>query len=380
MSKTRMIAFMLTSSNGLSRHNGCASPSALVAWRRLVLLCWAAALTPADAWAADPAPQQQARRWVSSSPVVSGGGAGCYAKDVFVFADFNGDGEEELLMQTQTYEHPRRTAATMLRWNPAEGNAAESGRVEWSVPIEHPMKMLVGNIDDDPLPEMVVFDRVLQKLRVIQWDDGRVVETELALAGRIGLLADIDGDGRDELVLVRTRIDKFDVVFEEPSDLVAYAYRGGRFVATHKRELAVGVQALTSMDVNGDGRREVVTSETSFGNEVSGRLSVYRFEPGGAVPVAFRRNSVMQNACFLGAFRSGGVYLLAESAYGWQSVFRVREEKGALRVEPVGTDSASLPVFAAARLATAAYSAERDEFFQFAEDDQTRLVPVGPVR
>ena len=375
ISKTRVITFMLESSSGLSRHNGCASPFALVAWRRLVLLCWAVALTPADAWAADPAPQQQARRWVSSSPVVSGIGAGCYAKDAFVFADFNGDGEEELLTQTETYEHPRRTAATMLRWNPAE-----SGRVEWSVPIEHPMKMLVGNIDDDPLPEMVVFDRVLQKLRVIQWDDGRVVETELALAGRIGLLADIDGDGRDELVLVRTRIDKFDVVFEEPSDLVAYAYRGGRFVATHKRELAVGVQALTSMDVNGDGRREVVASETSFGNEVSGRLSVYRFEPGGAVPVAFRRNSVMQNACFLGAFRSGGVYLLAESAYGWQSVFRVREEKGALRVEPVGTDSASLPVFAAARLATAAYSAERDEFFQFAEDDGKRLVPVGPAR
>ena len=37
---------------------------------------------------------------------------------------------------------------------------------------------------------------------VIQWDDGRAVETELALAGQIGLLADIDGDGSDELVLV----------------------------------------------------------------------------------------------------------------------------------------------------------------------------------
>ena len=133
--------------------------------------------------------------------------------------------------------------------------------------------------------------------------------------------------------------------------------------------------------MDGDGRREVVASETSSDNEVSGRLSMYRFEPGGAVSVAFRRNGVLENVDFLGAFHSGGgVYLLAEAAYGWQSVFRVREEAGTLRVAPVGADRSSLPVFAAARLATAAYSAEQDMFFQFAEGDRTRLVPVGPAR
>ena len=61
-----------------------------------------------------------------------------------------------------------------------------------------------------------------------------------------------------------------------------------------------------------------------FGNEVSGRLSVCRFEPGGTVPVAFRRNGVLENAWFLGAFHSGGAYLLVESGYRWQSVFRCR--------------------------------------------------------
>ena len=340
--------------------------------RRLLLV---AAVAPAAAFGGVVEPQQQARLGVVSSPVVAGSRAD-YAKDAFVFADFDGDGEEELLTPTETYEYPRRTAATVLRWNLAEG-----GRVEWSGPLGYTMQMLVGNIDNDALPEIVVFDEFPPKLRVIQWDDGRVVETESALAGRIGLLTDIDGDGRDELVLVRIRVDKFDVIFEEPSNLVAYAYRGGRFVATHKRELAVGVQALASVDVDGDGRSEVVASETSWGSEVSGRLSVYRFEPGGAVSVAFRRNGVLENVRFLGAFPSGGgVYLLAESAYGWQSVFRVWEEAGTLRVAPVGTDRPSLPVFEAARLATAAYSAEQDMFFQFAEGDRTRLVPVRTTR
>ena len=346
--------------------------------RRIFPFCWAVALTSANAWAADSAPQQQAQLGVGSSPVVAGGRAS-FAKDAFVFADFDGDGEEELLTTTMTYEYPRHSSATVLRWNSTDG-----GHVEWSAPLGYTDQMLVGNIDDDPLPEMLVFGefpRVPPKLRVIQWNDGRVVETELALAGKLGLLTDIDNDGRDELVLVRVRVHKFDAIFE-PSNLVAYAYRDGRFAATHKRELAVGVQALADVDVNGDGRSEVVTSETSFGNEVSGRLSVYRFEPGGAVTVAFRRNGALESIVdFLGAFHGGGgVYLLAETWYGWQSVFRVREEAGTLRVAPVGADRSSLPVFAAARLATAAYSAEQDMFFQFAEGDRTRLVPVGPAR
>ena len=317
---------------------------------------------------------------VGSSPVVAGGRAR-YAKDALVFADFDGNEKEELLTTTETVEHPRHTSLTVLRWSPTAG-----GRVEWkSRPLSYVMtQMLVGNIDDDPLPEILVFGEIPgrpPKLRVIQWDDGRVVETELALAGKLGLLTDIDDDGRDELVLVRVRVHKFDAIFE-PSNLVAYAYRDGRFAATHKRELAVGVQALAGVDVNGDGRSEVVASETSFGNEVSGRLSVYRFEPGGAVPVAFRRNGALESIVdFLGAFHGGGgVYLLAETWSGWQSVFRVREEAGTLRVAPVGADRSSLPVFAAARLATAAYSAEQDMFFQFAEGDRTRLVPVGPTR
>lgn len=295
-----------------------------------------------------------------------------------MFADFDGDGEEELLTVMETYQYPRRTSAAVLRWNPAEG-----ARVKWqSGPLGYTRQMLVGNIDDDPLPEMVVFGEIPgrpPKLRVIQWDDGRVVETELALAGELGLLADIDGDGKDELLLVRIRVAKFDVIFEEPSNLVAYDYRAGRFAATHKRELAVGIQSLASVDVNGDGRREVVTSETSFDDEVSGRLSIYRFEPDGAVRVAFRRNGVMEDVDFLSAFRSGGsVYLLAETWPGWQSVFSVREEAGTLRVAPVGADSAALAVLGAARLATAAYSAEQDMFFQFAQGDRTRLVPVRP--
>lgn len=329
---------------------------------------------PANAWAADPAERTQAELGSGNHLTVGGR----YAKDGLVFADFDGDGDEELLTQTELfpYQYPRSNFATVLRWNPADG-----GRVEWSRPVKYRMQMLVGNIDDDPLPEVILFDHFPPELRVIQWDDGRFVETEFNFAGKIGLLADVDGDGRDELVLVQVRIPLPEGTYDEPSNLVAYAYRGGRFAVTHKRELEVGFAALASVDVNGDGRHEVVASESSYHSEVSGRLAVYRFEPGGAVPVAFRRNGVLENVNFLGAFHTGGgVYLLAETWYGWQSVFRLRDHAGTLRVAPVGADSAALPVFEAAHLATAAYSAEQDEYFQFVQGDKTRLVPARSTR
>ena len=300
-----------------------------------------------------------------------------YASEAVVFADFDGDGEEELLSMVDTAEYPRRRYVAAMTWTP-EGCSAE-----WKVAPGLGDGMLVGNIDEDPLPEVILFGEHRYEqpmLKVFQWDGEGVNDTEFPLVGKLGLLADLDGDSKDELLLVRTRVRKFDASTESPSNLLVYKYQAGRFALTHKRELATGVAALTSVDLDGDGSREVVTSEISFEGDVAGRLSVYRFEPGGAVSVAFRRNGVLEPVGFLGAFRSAGATYLLAKGYRWQSLFRVWEESGAFRIAPLAAGAAALPVFAAAHLATAAYSAERGMFFQFAEDDRTRLVPVGGPR
>ena len=294
------------------------------------------------------------------------GGRPVYARDALTFADFDGDGQEEVLTTVMPDDYPRERYLMVI--NPVRGEL-------WrSEPLSAVNRLLVGDIDGDPLPEMVLFGQHQSRLKVAQWGGEGAAEAEFDLAGKLGLLADLDGDGKDELLLVRTRVRMFDASRESPSNLLAYDYGPDGFALTHKRELATGVVALTSADLDGDGRYEVVTSETSFDGDVGGRLSVYRFEPGGAVTAAFRRNGVMERVIFFRAFRSGGADYFFADRGRWQSVFRIWKESGAFRMAPLLVGPAAVSVFEDARLATAAYSAERGAFFQFAEDDRTRLV------
>ena len=340
-------------------------------------LLWTASVSATVAAPAEPggsAIEVQGELGVGSSPFRMGGRLPAYARDALTFADFDGDGEEELLatLTPGGYPHPRHVAVLQ---------ESDGWQVKWK--SELPAwadRMLVGDVDDDPLPEIVLFgeDPIDEsQMQVIQWDGEQVAVKEFAVVGRLGLLADLDGDGKDELVLVRTRVYKYDTTVEDPANLLAYEYRAGRFALTHKRELATGVAALTSADLDGDGRREVVTSETSFDGEVSGRLSAYRFEPEGVVSVAFRRNGVLERVIFFRAFRSGGADYFFADRGSYQSVFRIWEDSGTFRMAPIDAGAAALPVYEDARLATAAYSEERDTFFQFAEEDRTRLVHVG---
>ena len=308
------------------------------------------------------------------SPVVALGAAN-NARDAIAFADVDEDGEEELIAKIEPDEYPRRHHVAAIKLTPSGGMMKW-----WSEPLMSAGQMLVGDIDDDPLAEIVLFREIPGRepeLKIVQWDDGEVEVRDFALGGLLGFLADLDADDKDELVLVRIRVRKFDASEVSPANLLAYECRDGEFALTHKRELATGVAALTGVDLDGDGRHEVVTSETSFEGDVAGRLSVYRFEPDGRVSVAFRRNGVLEPVGFLRAFRSGGATYFLARGFNWQSVFRMWEESGAFHIAPVAADAAALPVFADANLATAAYSAERDMFFQFAEDDRTRLVPAA---
>ena len=332
-----------------------------------------ATIAGAVAWA-ERMPDDQVRLAMGSSPVVLGV-ATVYARDALAFADFSGDGEEELLAMVEPDEFPRQRHVAVLKW------VSEGWRIVWKTALRAwTDQMLVGELDDDSLPEIVLFGehpRYQARSTIIEWDGKRVVAKDVSIVGKLGLLTDLDGDGKDELLLVRRRVRKFDAAVEEPANLLAYEYRDGEFALTHKRELATGVAALTGVDLDGDGRHEVVTSETSFEGDVAGRLSVYRFEPDGRVSVAFRRNGVLEPVGFLRAFRSGGATYFLARGFNWQSVFRMWEESGAFHIAPVAAGAAALPVFADANLATAAYSAERDMFFQFAEDDRTRLVPAA---
>ena len=392
--------------------------------RRLFPFCWAVALTSANAWAADSAPQQQAQLGVGSSPVVAGGGAG-YAKDAFVFADFDGDGEEELLTQTETYEHPRRTAATVLPWDPAEGGvwldvlggsagtldapghadvavmfadrdadgeeevvATEKVTRERQATISRwlddgrtvgwrsgtfPHRMLVGNLTGDATPELVLFcgmqgvcgasfergpsrPQERSPTRIVQWDGSRHAIRKFDSSGRLGALADFDGDGVSELVFATPMLAHPRPI--DPVELRAYAFTGEALQPTRDLRLEHGVAAIAAADLDGDGGDELVTVEISRWDNVTGLLGVYEASETGFHPL-FRKNRVLADINLLTVFESGGKpYIYAErGALRWRTVLRLAPDgEGSFALETVG-GAERLSLLEDALKATAADSA-----------------------
>lgn len=256
------------------------------------------------------------------------GRAPVYAADAFHFSDVDGDGEEELSTVEKTESYPKENIATVSRWL-GDGRRV----VEWRTgPLRSRSRLLVGNVDDDPQDEIVLFGEGYRAqsgeptLVVADWvrTTYEVIPSG-AFSGRVGALVDVDGDGINEIALAKIRENMRESEGTDQVTLVVCRVSEDRFELVFERDLAFGVFALVGGDVDGDGRDEIVSVEESFGGGVKGQVSIYRVDADDGVQLGFRKNRAVNSVGFMRMFTSGRErYLFVEGSLGvWKGVFRI---------------------------------------------------------
>jgi len=306
------------------------------------------------------------------------GRAPVYAADAFRFSDVDGDGEEEFITIEKTESYPKQDIATVSRW------LGDGGRlVEWRTGPLSGHRILVGNVDDDPQDEIVLFRAAHRAqpgeatLSVTGWSGSeyKVLSSE-ALSGRIGALVDVDGDGINEIALATIREKLRDGEGTDPITLVVCRVSDDGFEPMFERDLAFGVAALVGGDVDGDGRDEIVTVENSFGGGVRGQLSIYRVDTDHGIETIFRKNRFVNSVGFVRVFESGGdYYLFVEGSLGvWKAAFRITAL--ARGYDLIAQSADQLDVFRDALRSTMAFSAERGALVKYVDREMLGSVPV----
>ena len=313
----------------------------------------------------------------SSASIVGRGPV--YAADAFRFSDVDGDGEEEFVAIEMTESYPKQNIATVSRW------LGDGSRVaEWrSDPLFGHDKLMVGNVDDDPQDEIVLFGEAHRALpgeatlSVTGWNGSQyeVLSSE-TLSGRVGALVDVDGDGINEIALATIREKLRDGEGTDPITLVVCRVLDDGFELISERDLAFGVVALVGGDVDGDGRDEVVSIEESFRGDIRGQLSIYHVDADHGIELTFRENRFVNSVGFIRVFTSGGEhYLFVEGSSGvWKAVFHIEALPRGFELSPQSADQPD--VFRDASISTMAFSAERGALVRYIDRQTLEFVPV----
>ena len=310
----------------------------------------------------------------SSSAVL--GNRPYYASVGLAFAQMDDDAREEFVAVERTAGYPRETVATISTWS--NGTREIKWQGEPSIRVS---SMVVGNVDDDPMAELVLFGEWnhagRDTLKVVQWDGSSYRTTGSdRLSARLGALGDVDADGREEFVFVHVPRPAAEAEGEEPATLVVSRYRDGGFERIRDYDVSHGVMAIAVGDLDGDGRAEIATSEK--GNHgVRGQVAIYTVDPDLGIRRLFARNGFLkEHVTYLGIFDSGGVnYLLVEQGrQRWKSAFRLVDSSDS-GFELVRVEADRVRVFADGLRSTMAYSVERGAYVRFLDQETIEFIP-----
>ena len=300
-----------------------------------------------------------------------GGGLGRAAGAV-VFADMDADGEEEVVaIERVIGENLGGFKATISRWSRG-GRRAEWNEFLLSGSPNPRHRVLVGNLVGSATPELVLFATAAHAgerkppTRVFRWTGGGYAVSRSPAIGRLGALADFNGDGTAELVLARPT--QPGTAPGGPSELHTYAFAGDTLERTRRLGLQVEPSVVAAADMDGDGREELLTVSRR-----EGRLRVYRASATELLPRFASERGWLLKVEFFTVFESEGTpYIYAErGALRWRTVLRLTPSAdGSFTLSAVRDFEARPRLLEDALKSTAAYSAERQTHFRLVGGDR----------
>ena len=308
----------------------------------------------------------------SGSAGVLGGGPAGRAAGAVAFADMDGDGEEEVAAIERVVgdNYLGGFQATISRWS-GDGRRVEWSEFLWGGSPSARHRLLVGNVDGSATVELVLFPTAARAgerpppTRVVRWTGQEYEAIRCDLSGRLGALADFNGDGIAELVLVVP--NRADALATDPPQLRTYAFTGDTLKRTRRLRLRTDVRALAATDVDGDGRDELLTVS------LFGRLDVYGASATELLPRFSSEDRWLLKVEFLTVFEHEGThYIYAErGALRWRTVLRLAPTgDGSFTLSAVPRFEGRPALLEAALKTTAAYSAERQTHFRLVGDDR----------
>ena len=187
-----------------------------------------------------------------------------------VLADIDGDGEQELCARV-------RKSADGPRWLVAYD--LKSGREMGRIPIIYRESPLyTTDLDGNGAEELVTINTVIWGNRpgfiIYRWEQGRLTRTEYdSFFGDGGRVGDIDGDGRDEIVLNHLPQGFTNSGGTGPVEIQAISWNGVNFDLKARTALPQTYLQMHVGDLNGNGRAEITILRSGYKRP---NLSVFR--------------------------------------------------------------------------------------------------------
>lgn len=320
-----------------------------------------------------------------------------YTTDKMTFADVDGDGAEEFI----GIERPIfRSFASISRL------ANRIPKIEWSSNEQiRANRFLVGNIDNDHLPELVLLDEWgiysgRDSLHAIDWNgngyqiisNGNKQRKEYgSMSGGLISLLDINLDGTNEILLASPSnyIDNNVPEAHLLDQLKIVRLTDNQFEMVFSLTLPNAVEAFVTGDLDGDGRPEIVTVERPLQPGVLGQIAIHDVDPNDGIVRRLTFNKFLwpdevgfgREVRYMSIFQCGSDnYLHVHTRRGdWHSVFMLTQSAhGGWHLVPVQENA--YHVFAEAKRMTMAYSSQQRAFARFIEYGKFEMIPEDHLR